>query len=78
MSRFRFAAAVRKEPMTRRKRFALRSPGSRSISRSRSIRHVEPDILQPVEREAPPVAIARPELFGQTPLDRVDAQRYLG
>jgi hypothetical protein len=77
MTSFRFAAAVRKEPMTRRERFTLRSPAWCGIHLG-AIRHVEPDIAQPIEGEASPVAIDSSQLFGQTPLDRVDAQRYFG
>jgi hypothetical protein len=72
MTSFRFAATVRKEPMTRRERFALRSPAWCGIHLG-AIRHIEPDITQPIEGESPPVAIDGPELLSQTPLDWVDA-----
>ena len=77
MTSFRFTAAIRKEPMTRRERFALRSPAWCGIHLG-AIRHIEPDIAQPIERETPSVAIDGPELLGQTPLDGVHAQRYIG
>jgi hypothetical protein len=63
MSRFRFPAAIRKKPMTRRKRFAFRSPTWWSGVHLGTIRHIEPDIRL-VKREAAPVAIDSPELFG--------------
>jgi hypothetical protein len=63
MSRFCFAATVRKKPMTRRKRFAFRSPAWWCGIHLGTIRHVEPDIRL-VKREAAPVAIDSPELFG--------------
>ena len=62
--------------MTRRKRFALRSPAWCGIHLG-AIRHIEPNVTL-VEREASTVAIDGPQLFGETPLDWIDAQRYLG
>lgn len=73
-----FALAVRKVAMTRRKLFTLRSPAWRNdLPHARVIGYVEADVPL-VEREAPPVAIDSPQLFGQTPLDGVRAQRYIG
>jgi len=53
--------------------FTLRPADTLSIFGSDVPGNVEADVLKPIEGEAAPVAIARPELFGQSPLDRVDA-----
>lgn len=63
--------------MTRRERFALRSPAWCDRIPLGAIRHVEADV-PPVEREAAPVAIASTHFLGQTPLDGVRTERYIG